>query len=228
MSVDMRIGEGLEVDDGVVIGYASERTTARSLVLGSGARLRSGTVIYEGSRIGARFETGHNVIVREACVIGDDVCIWSNSIIDYECLIGARVKVHANCYVAQFSELRDGVFLAPGVTLANDLYPGSEASASVMSGPLIEDGAQIGANATVLPYVTVGRGAIIGAGAVVSRDIPAGTVAYGCPAVPRRRVDELRDIDQRIEPTESAVRRFRLRKDTARPGRAEPGGNLGV
>ncbi len=216
MSVDMSIGEGLEADDGVVIGYPSKRATGTALVLGPGARLRSGTVIYEGSRIGARFESGHNVIVREACVIGDDVCVWSNSVVDYECLIGSRVKVHANCYVAQFSELGDDVFLAPGVTLANDLYPGSRASASVMSGPLIEEGAQIGANATVLPFVTVGRGAIIGAGAVVARDIPPRTVAYGCPAVPRRQVDELVDIDERIEPTESGVRRFRLRQDQLR------------
>ena len=67
-----------------------------------------------------------------------------------------------------------------------------------MQGPRILAGAQIGANATILPYVTIGEGAMIGAGAVVTKDVPDGMLAYGCPAVPVRRVDELGDIEARI------------------------------
>ncbi len=174
--------------------------------------LRSGTVIYAGSEIRAGFETGHHVVVREESVIGDNVSVWTNSVVRYGCVTGNRVKIRSNCYVAQFSELAEDVFLAPGVTLANDLYAGRTDSAEVMSGPLIEAGAQIGVNGTVLPFVTVGKGAIIGPGAVVTRDIPAETVAYGCPAVPGKSVAELEDIQARIEPVESAVRRFGLRR----------------
>ncbi len=181
-------------------------------MMGPRARLRSGTVVYAGSRIGARLETGHNVIIREESVIGDDVSVWSNSVLDYSCVIGHDVKIHANCYVAQFSELGDSTFLGPGVVLANDLYPGRTESAEVMSGPLLEAGAKVGANATILPFVTIGRDAIVGAGAVVTRDIPAGTVAYGCPARPVRRVTELEDIERRIARTDSPIRRFRLRQ----------------
>ena len=76
--------------------------------------LRSGSVLYLGSRIGARFQAGHNVVIREECEIGDDVSVWSNSVIDYGCRIGDRVKIHSNCYVAQFSEIEDEAFLAPG------------------------------------------------------------------------------------------------------------------
>jgi acetyltransferase-like isoleucine patch superfamily enzyme len=189
---------GLHADDDVKVGYPSGRGAHKRPSVGRDARLRSGTVLYEGVEIGDRFQTGHHVVVREECIIGDDVSIWSNSIVDYACTIGHRVKIHSNCYIAQFSEIGDDAFIAPGVSFANDLYPGVPESADNMLGPLIEDGAQIGVNATVLPFVTIGKGAIVGAGSVVTRDIPAGTVAFGCPAVPVRNVSELHNIEQRI------------------------------
>ena len=192
------VPEGGSVDAGVIVGYSAERVAAVALSIGLGARLRSGTVIYDGSRIGDRLQTGHGVVIREESVIGDDVSIWSHSVVDYGCVIGDRVKIHCNCYVAQFTEIEQDAFLAPGVTIANDLYPGRPGSAAPMQGPRILAGAQIGANATILPYVTIGEGAMIGAGAVVTNDVPDGMLAYGCPAVPVRRVVELGDIEARI------------------------------
>ncbi|MEM7274407.1 MAG: N-acetyltransferase [Actinomycetota bacterium] len=188
------------VDDGSLIGYPAERGRPGPLLLGPGARIRSNTILYSGSVIGDRFTTGHNVIVREECEIGDDVSVWSNSIIDYGCRIGAGVKIHSNCYIAQFTEIEDGAFLAPGVSIANDLYPGSERSAEVMRGPVIRAGAQIGVGATLLPYVEIGEGAIVGSGAVVTKDIPAGMVAVGNPAVCTKPVADLRPIDERLKP----------------------------
>jgi len=195
MPAEVRIEPGLVVDDDVTLGYAPSRAAADSLVLGPGARLRSGTVIYAGSQIGADFQTGHHVIVREGTRIGDHVSVWSNSVVDYGCVIGSRVKIHCNCYVAQFTELEEEAFLAPGVTIANDLFPGRASSASAMAGPLVRSRAQIGANVTILPYVIIGEGAIVGAGSVVTRDIPPRMVAYGNPAVPKRPVEDLRDVD---------------------------------
>lgn len=191
------------VDDGVIVGYPTRvggrSSSGRSLDLGPGARLRSGTVLYDDSRIGARLETGHSVVIREECQIGDDVSIWSNSVIDYGCRIGDRVKIHTGCYVAQFTVLADDVFLAPGVMIGNDLYPGNEESARLMEGPVIGAGAQIGVNVTILPYVRIGEGALIGAGSVVTRDIPDGMVAYGNPARPTRAVADLPDIAVRVK-----------------------------
>src|SRR5205085_11118621 len=113
---------------------------------------------------------------------GDDVSVWSNTVVDYGCIIGHRTKIHSNCYIAQFTELEDDVFLAPGVVIANDLFPGFEISARAMRGPSIGTGAQIGVNATILPYVRIGERAMSGAGAVVTRDIPSDTLASGVPA----------------------------------------------
>lgn len=185
-------------DEGVIVGYPVSHRPGRPLVLGAGARLRSGTVLYDASRIGPDLETGHGVVVREDCEIGAHVRIWSNAVVDYGCRIGDRVKIHANCYVAQFTVLDDDAFLAPGVTIANDLYPGDERSAKLMTGPHIGAGAQIGVNVTILPYVRIGAGAMIGSGSVVTRDIPPGMVAYGNPAVPHRRVADLPGIDARV------------------------------
>ena len=197
-------------DQGVLVGYPVSRTGTYPLVIGTGARLRSGTVIYDGTTIGRHLETGHGVVIREGCEIGDEVSVWSNSVIDYGCRIGDRVKIHCNCYVAQYTELEDDVFLAPGVTIANDLYPGDERSAELMAGPSIGAGAQIGVNVTILPYVRIGAGALVGAGSVVTRDVPAGTVAVGNPAVIRRAVAELPVIDERLVAGSGSTSRYRL------------------
>jgi acetyltransferase-like isoleucine patch superfamily enzyme len=193
----------------VEVGYRPDRRTRLGLSLGPGARLRSGTVLYAGSRIGSHLNTGHHVVIREDCVIGNRVSVWSNTVIDYGCRIGNGVKIHSNCYVAQYTEIRDGAFLAPGVTLANDLYPGRVESAEVMSGPVIGAGAQLGVNVTVLPYVRIGEGAMIGAGAVVTRDVPAGAVAYGNPATVHGTVADLVPVGHRVVRDVGSVSGFR-------------------
>lgn len=214
---DITTGERVHADPSAIIGYRSSRAGPAPLVLGADSVIRSGSVLYLGSRIGARFQAGHNVVIREDCQIGDEVSVWSNSVIDYGCRIGDRVKIHSNCYIAQFSEISDGAFLAPGVTIANDLYPGQASSAEVMSGPWIGPGAQIGINATILPYVRIGAGCLIGAGAVVARDIPDRTVAFGNPATVRGEVRELPAIETRIHADATSVSRYRLAAPVPHP-----------
>lgn len=197
-------------DPDVRIGYRPERAVDLSFSIGSGARLRSGTILYAGSTIGDRFQTGHHVVVREQCDIGDDVSIWSNTVIDYGTRIGDGVKIHSNCYVAQYTEIGAGAFLAPGVTLANDLYPGRQDSAELMSGPSIGPGAQLGVNVTVLPYVRIGDRCLVGAGSVVTRDLPPGVVAYGNPARVHGSVDGLVDIGSRVRTDDASASRYRF------------------
>lgn len=177
------------VDTGAILGYLPARKIAHlELKIGPQARIRSGTVIYAGSTIGARLETGHNVVIREENVIGEDLSIWNNSTIDYGCVIGDRVKIHCNVYIAQFTTLEDDVFLAPGVTIANDPHP---ECGLCMQGPTIKRRARIGVNVTLLPQITIGEGALIGAGSVVTCDIPPFVVAYGVPARVVKQVSDL-------------------------------------
>lgn len=210
MSPELRIGPGLVADDDVRLGYSSERSEYDVLVLGPNARLRSGVVLYSGTSIGADFQAGHHAVVREECLLGDGVSLWANSVIDYGCRVGNRVKIHTNCYVAQHTQIDDDAFLAPGVTIANDLYPGRPGSRKVMSGPHIGAGAKIGVNVTILPFVRIGAGALVGAGSVVARDVPPGAVVFGNPAIVRKTVDDLEPIDERVEAAPGSAARFRF------------------
>jgi acetyltransferase-like isoleucine patch superfamily enzyme len=176
------LGEGAVIDEQVIVGYPPSRGKQEILTIGPEAHIRSGSIIYGGSLIGSMLETGHNVIIREENSIGDNLRIWNNSVIDYGCTIGNNVKIHNKVYVGQFTTIEDDVFLAPGVTLANDIHPGCPDSHDCMQGPFIKKGAQIGINCSILPRVVIGERSVIGAGSVVTKDIPAGVVAFGNPA----------------------------------------------
>jgi acetyltransferase-like isoleucine patch superfamily enzyme len=176
----VQVGEGLEADGWVVIGERSGRPGVNPAgSLGAHARLRRGTILYAGSQIGAHFETGHYVIVREECRIGDSVSIWSQSVIDYGVSIGSRVQIHTGVYIAQYSTIEDDVFLAPGVQFANDLHP---VCTKCMRGPTIQRAARLGVGVIVGAGITIGAGALVGTGSVVTRDVPAGMVVAGNPA----------------------------------------------
>jgi acetyltransferase-like isoleucine patch superfamily enzyme len=175
-----------------IIGYRTQRKIKnKKLFLDKGAKIQSRTVIYEGSKIGKNLETGHNVVIREENKIGDNFSIWSNSVVDYGCKIGDNVKIHCNCYVAQFTTIEDNVFMAPGVTIANDIHPGCEFSKKCMRGPYIEKGVKIGVNATILPFVKIGKNSLIGSASVVTKDVPANSVVYGNPA---RIIKDIKDL----------------------------------
>lgn len=186
------LGDGIECDPSVLVGYRpGRRIDNLALRLGPNALLRSGTVLYAGSTVGSDFQTGHNVVVREQNTIGDHVSIWNNTTIDYGCRIGNHVKIHANCYVAQFTVFEDDVFLAPGVTIANDLHPGCAYSAECMRGPTLKRGVQVGVNVTIVPMVTIGEYSVIGSGAVVTKDIPPYSLVVGNPGRVVKQVTEL-------------------------------------
>jgi acetyltransferase-like isoleucine patch superfamily enzyme len=186
---DVAIGEGAVIDDSALLGYRTGRPIqVVQTVIGVRARIRSNTVIYTNVRIGADLETGHGVVIREENVIGDHFNIWNNSVIDYGCCIGHNVKIHNNVYVAQFTVIEDDVFIAPGASFANDPHP---LCTLCMEGPTIKRGARIGVNATLLPGVVIGENALVGAGAVVTKDVPSRAVVVGNPGRILCTVDEL-------------------------------------
>lgn len=175
----IKIGKGAKIDKDVILGYPTGRSVAKTgVILGPQAMIRSGTVIYDSVRVGERLQTGHHVVIREENTLGDWVEIWTNTVIDYGCVIGSNVKIHANGYIPQYTRIEDDVFIAPGACFANDKYPLSRN----LEGPWIKKGARIGVNVTLLPGIVVGEKAVIGAGSVVTRDVPAGMVVAGSPA----------------------------------------------
>ncbi len=186
------LGDGLRADPSVLIGYRPDRRIEDlTLRLGAGARLRTGTILYAGSSIGSDFQTGHNVVIREQNLLGNSVRIWNNTTVDYGCRIGNGVKIHTNCYIAQYTVLEDDVFLAPGVTIANDLHPGCEFSAECMRGPTLKRGVEVGVNVTIVPRVTIGEYSVIGSGAVITTDIPPRSLVVGNPGRVIKRIEQI-------------------------------------
>ena len=183
------LGDACHCDPNVFLGYRTgRRIEPVPTRIGNHAYIRTGTVIYTNTVIGDQLETGHNVVIREENVIGHHFSVWNNTVIDYGCVIGSEVKIHSNCYIAQFTTIEDDVFLAPGVTVANDPHP---LCTKCMKGPTLRKGCRIGVNVTLSPHIVIGEGALIGAGSVVTHDVPPFMVAYGNPARVAKHVDQL-------------------------------------
>ncbi len=177
--VKIKLGSEAEIDEDVILGYPSGRYQKEAdVIIGNNAKIRSGSVIYQAVTIGNGFQTGHHVVIREENQIGNDVSIWTGTVIDYGCRIGNRVKIHTNVYIAQYTVIEDDVFIAPGTTFANDKYPVS----THLEGPHIKRGARIGVNVTVLPGIVIGEQALVGAGSVVTKNVPDFAVVIGNPA----------------------------------------------
>jgi acetyltransferase-like isoleucine patch superfamily enzyme len=176
-----------------IIGQRSRKSAATQArtVIGDAACIGSHTVIYEGNRIGQRLTTGHHVLIREDNEIEDDVSIGSGCVVEHQVRIGCRVRLHSNVFIPEFSVLEDDCWLGPNVVLTNAKYPRSPGVKYTLRGPVIGCGAKIGANATILPGVRIGQQALVGAGAVVTRDVEAYAVVAGNPA---RNLKSVRDL----------------------------------
>ncbi|MFY4813998.1 acyltransferase [Haloarcula sp. AONF1] len=173
------VGESATISPQATVGYEYSDDVSPA-VLGTEATVRPGTVIYCDVAIGASFVTGHNALVREQTTISNDVILGTNAVIDGKTDIGSHVSLQTGAYVPSQTTIGDNVFLGPHAVLTNDRYPVRNGSG--LSGPTIEDGVTVGANATVLPDVTVGERSFVAAGAVVTTDVPANSLAVGVPA----------------------------------------------
>jgi acetyltransferase-like isoleucine patch superfamily enzyme len=196
------IGAGCQIGDNVVLGKQpalSPRSTAKReelppLELGEGTIVSTGAVVFAGTRIGARAVVGDQSCIRERCELGDDVVVGRGSLVENDTTIGARTKIQANAYVTAYSTLEDDVFIAPCVVTTNDNFMGrTEKRHALRHGPTIRRAARVGGGAIPLPGIEVGEEAFIGAGAVVTKDVPPRAVVVGNPARQIREVpdDEL-------------------------------------
>jgi acetyltransferase-like isoleucine patch superfamily enzyme len=189
----VHLGEGVEIGDYVLIGVPPRGREPGELpvIIGDGAVIRSHAVIYAGNRIGHGLQTGHGVMIREENEIGDNVGIGTNSVVEHHVIIGNGVRLHSNVFVPEYSVLEDGCWLGPNVVVTNALHPLCPKVKECLKGATIRRGAKIGANATLLPDIVVGEMSLVGAGAVVTRDVPAGVVVAGNPARVVKRVADL-------------------------------------
>ena len=198
------IGAGCKILDNAVVGKQpslSPRSTAKReplapTVIGPGTVVSTGAIVFAGTQIGARVIIGDQACVRERVVIGDDVVIGRGSLVENDTTIGAMTKIQADAYITAYSTLEEHVFIAPCVVTTNDNYMGrTEQRHALMKGPTIRRGARVGGGAILCPGVEIGEEAFVGAGAVVTKDVPPRVVVVGSPARVLRDVpaDELLD-----------------------------------
>ncbi len=190
---EVSLGIGAFVEHFVIIGVPPRGREPGELEtrIGRNAIIRSHTVIYAGNVIGATFQTGHSVMIRELNEIGDNVSIGTHSVIEHHVKIDNGVRIHSNAFIPEYSVLEEGAWIGPNVVFTNALYPLSPQAKSNLRGPHLLPGAKIGANATLLPGVVIGRNALVGAGSVVVHDVPDGKVVVGNPARVIKDVAEL-------------------------------------
>lgn len=169
-----------QIQPGCIIGM-KYRDGCLPLILGRGAVIRAGTIIYGDVRIGDHFQSGHSVMIREKTLIGAHVVVGTHTVIDGQVTIGDFVKIESNCYIPTHVTIGSRVFLGPNVTLANDRYPLKMRDHYVAEGPVLEDGVTLGAGVVVCPGVRVGRDVFAAAGAVITKDVPPETLVMGVP-----------------------------------------------
>jgi len=196
------VGEGVKVLEYAVVGkqpVLSPRSTAKRedlppAELGPGTVVSTGAVVFAGTTIGARVIVGDQACVRERCTIGDDVVIGRGSLVENDTIVGALTKIQADAYITAYSTLEEEVFIAPCVVTTNDDFMGrTERRHELRKGPTIRRGARVGSAAVLCPGVQIGEEAFVGAGAVVTKDVPPRVVVVGNPARVLRDVpdDEL-------------------------------------
>ena len=146
--------------------------------------------VAESATIGDGTRIWHQAQVREGAVIGKDCILGKGSYVDTDVRIGDRCKLQNGVFVFHGFNLEGGVFLGPGVMLLNDKHPRavnpdgtlkSDSDWAVSEG-VIGYGAAVGGGAVLLPGVKIGRMALVGAGAVVTRDVPDRGIVAGNPA----------------------------------------------
>jgi acetyltransferase-like isoleucine patch superfamily enzyme len=193
------MGEDVQIHDYAVVGkqpaLSPHSTAAREelspLELGPGTIVSTGAVVFAGTRIGARVIVGDQACVRERCEVGDDAVIGRGALVENDTTIGALTKIQAEAYITAYSTLEEEVFIAPCVITTNDNFMGrTEKRHALRRGPTIRRGARIGGGAVLLPGIEIGEEAFVGAGAVVTKDVPPRVIVVGNPARVLRNVPE--------------------------------------
>ncbi|MGD0978068.1 MAG: DapH/DapD/GlmU-related protein [Candidatus Bathyarchaeia archaeon] len=191
---NVRIGDYTVIEDNSVIGHPSpqefnvfikslgirhdaqmDHFVKASTVIGGNCILRSGTIVYSGTRIGDRLDCGHNVIIRENCEIGNDVYILPGTQIHAHVRIGNNVRLFG--FLSNWSVVEDDAAMLGIMAHKYRVKRGA-----VETAPIVKRGANIGMGAILVGDVIVGENAFVGANAVVTRNVKPNTTVVGVPA----------------------------------------------
>lgn len=185
---DTKIGDFVQIGELTVLGKptSSNKKMARKpgkaldpLVIDDHVIIGCNSVLYRGVKLSSGVFVGDLASIREKVVVGEDSIIGRNAIIETNTKIGKRVTIQTGCYITADMVIEDEVFIGPCCSSSNDKYMGM--GNYKHQGPIIKRGAKIGNNATLLPAVTIGENAIVGAGSVITKDVPPNKTVIGNP-----------------------------------------------
>ena len=186
------IGNSVHIADNTVIGKQpmrakrsifSEAEDLPGASIGDECIIGALVVIYSGSQIDHHVFIADGAAIRENVIVGENTIVGRAVTIENLCTIGKKCKLETGSYITAYSTLEDYCFIAPMVTTSNDNFLGrTEERFKHFKGVTVKLGGRIGANATILPGKVIGRDAVVGAGSVVTHDVPDYTVVVGIPA----------------------------------------------
>lgn len=181
---NVKLGSNVVVEDFCIIGAPPRGTISGELetIIGDNSYIRSGTVIYAGNLIGHSFQTGNKANIRELNQIGDNVSVGTLSVVEHHVVLEDNVRIHTQAFIPEYSILKSGSWVGPNVVFTNAKVPLAVNAKDSLKGPILESGARIGANSTLLPGVVIGANALVGAGSVVTKNVESNTVVAGNPA----------------------------------------------
>lgn len=190
---NVRIGKNADIDAYCVIGKppVGKKDGELATIIGDNAVIRSHTVIYAGTTIGNGFQTGSFASVREDNKIGDDVSVGTAAIIEKGCVLENGVRLHSRVFLPEYATLREKAWIGPGAILTNAPHPLCPKAKECMRGPTVEKDAKVGAGAIIMPFITIGENSLVGAGALVTKDVPRNAVVAGAPAKVIKNVNDL-------------------------------------
>src|SRR5262245_35381014 len=193
------LGDGVRVLENATVGKQpalSARSTASRepqppAEIGDGTLISTGAIVFAGARIGDRVVVGDQSCVRERVTVGDDVVLGRGVLVENDTTIGTGTKIQAEAYITAYSTLEEHVSSAPcGVTTSDNFMGRTEKRLALLKGPTIRRGARVGGAAVLCPAVEIGEEAFVGAGAVVTKDVPPRVIVVGNPARVLRDVPE--------------------------------------
>lgn len=152
------------------------------------------SIVSKDSKIGKDVTIWHHCNIYSSTIIGNNTSIGAYTEIGGS-EIGDNCKVEAFVFIPPGIKIGNNVFVGPRVTFTNDRYP-KVSSFDKPEKTIVEDGVVIGASVTILPGITLHKNCLIGAGSVVTRDVPANTIVIGTPAKPIGSVDKPTDLIQ--------------------------------
>ncbi|MBI5035937.1 N-acetyltransferase [Candidatus Micrarchaeota archaeon] len=163
--------------------------------IGKGCIIRARSTVYCGVTFADGVKTGTNAVIRERCSFGENTSIGTMVQVENDTIVGTRVSIETGSHVTAKMIIEDDVFFGAHVVTTNDnkmLRPidVKNGKTTTLKGPTVRKGTKLGSNSCVLPGIEIGENCVIGAGAVVTRNIPPRTVAVGVPAKPIGTVKE--------------------------------------